>query len=379
MAKSFIFIVITLAISCLQTAESTKSPREGQTNSAPRANVMVETTHRTIGLKKEPLKDKMLVRKNVAFREASSSMIMDRLKDELGRIPWSNHPAAASYTGETGGLSQQRLLSIVNQLTNDIRVNGRRISPMQAQIVQQSSNGEINPTPSLNDMQNDIVTNIQQTMHGNMQDDLSSKPSNLMQDDAQNTVIRPIHVPMNNAGNSEQAIQPSSFERLMFGGLSQVAGTGEQNKGYSEFGGGMSNIPGLSIGGQHNSGVINLMESENGLKPMTGMGNMNGVFNGMKGIHMMGGTGRMGGKMWGGDTYFNKRRGAVSPRKNDPPKEKTVTKYSTSVLGKNKGRKVNHVKKIHHVQNARPSVIRLVPSERLTLAEKRSKLKITSN
>lgn len=337
-------------------------------------------THRTIRLKKQPLKDKMPLRTNIAFREASSSMIMDKLKDELGRIPWSNHPAAASYTGGTGGLSQQRLLSIVNQLTNDIRVNGRRISPMQAQIVQQSSNGEINPTPSLNDMQNDIVTNIQQTMHGNGQDDLqSSKPSNLMQDDAQDNVIRPIHVPMNNAGNSGQAMQPSSFERLMFGGLSQVAGTGEQNKGYSEFGGGMSNIPGLSIGEQHNSGVINLMESENGLKPMTGMGNMNGVSNGMKGIHMMGGTGRMGGKMWGGDTYFNKRRGAVSPKTNDPPKEKTVTKYSTSVLEKNKGRKVNHAKKIHRVQDTKPSVIRLVPSERLTLAEKGSKMKITSN
>lgn len=349
--------------------ESTKKPPEGQTNSAPKANVMVESKHRTFRLKKEPLKDKMPFRKNIAFREASSSMIMERLKDELGRIPWSNHPPVASYTGGIGGLSQQRLLSIVNQLTNDIRVNGRRVTPLQAQIVQQSSNGEINPTQPLNDMQNDIVTNIQQTLHGNMQDDMqSSKPSDMMQDDAQDNVIRPIHVPMNNGGNSEQEMQPSSFERLMFGGLSQVAGTGGQNKGYSEFGGGMSNIPGISIGGRHNSGVINLMESENGLKPMTGMGNMNGMFNGMRGIHMMGGTGRMGGKMWGGNSYFTKRRGTVSPKRNDPSKEKTISKDSTSVLEKNKGREVNHAKKIHHFQDTKPSVLRLVPSERLTLA-----------
>ncbi|XP_068716565.1 uncharacterized protein [Montipora foliosa] len=366
------FIIILLGMfSCLQIAESNHRALERQINSTAKEKFDGEPRYGTLRIKKEPMKEKMASRKNLGFREASSSIVLAKLKDRLGRIPWSNSPADASYAGETAGLSQQRLLGIINQLTNDIRVNGRRVTPLQAQIVQQASNGDISPTPSLNDMQNDIVSNVQQAMHGNMQDDMQgNKPNDAMENDAQDSVIKPIHIPLNKAGSSEQAMQPSTFERLMFGGLSQITGVGGGNKGYSEFGGGVTNIPGLSFGGRHNSGVINLMESENGLKPMTGMGGMNGMFTGTNGIHMMGGTGGMSQKMLGGGSYFTKRRGSVSQKK-----KKNASIDTTSASDKTKSHKVQLVTETHRTRVTKPSIIRLIPAERLTLAGKSPKLK----
>jgi len=70
-------------------------------------------------------------------------------------------------------------MSIMNQLTNDIRVNGRRITPLQTQIVQQSSNGIINPTLPMSDMQDEM----QPDMQNNIQDDMENNKPNDMQND----------------------------------------------------------------------------------------------------------------------------------------------------------------------------------------------------
>lgn len=306
--------------------------------------------HKIFGMKGEPLDEKTPSRKQLAYNEASSSLIKTKLDDSLGRIPWSNnHQDVASYVDGAGGLSQQKLLSIMNQLTNDIRVNGRRITPLQTQIVQQSSNGIINPTSPMNDMQDEM----QPDMQNNMQDDMESNKQNDMQNDMAGNEIKPIEIPMNQKGsNGAQASRPGMFERLMFGGLSQIMGRGggvggeggRENKGYSDFGGGMTNVPGLSFGGHNNNGVINLMESENGLKPMSGMNGMGGM-NGMNGMHgmmngmgmMMNGMGRMRGRMWGGGSFFSRRGETISHKQKGRTKHKSFdqkAKTTSSISSK---------------------------------------------
>jgi len=316
--------------------------------------------HRIFGIKQEPLDEKTPSRKQLAYNEASSSLIKNKLDDSLGRIPWSNNQQdVASYVDGAGGLSQQKLMSIMNQLTNDIRVNGRRITPLQTQIVQQSSNGIINPTSPMSDMQDEM----QPDMQNNVQDDLESNKPNDMQNDMAGNEIKPIVIPMNQnskGSNGEQATRPGMFERLMFGGLSQIMGGGgggggggegaggTENKGYSDFGGGMTNVPGLSFGGPNNNGVINLMESENGLKPMSGMRGMNGM-GGMNGMHgmtngmgmIMNGMGRMRGRTWGGGSFFSRRGETISHKQKARPKHKSFdqkakTTFSTSNKQANK-------------------------------------------
>ena len=300
-------------------------------------------------------------RKQLAYNEASSSLIKNKLDDSLGRIPWSNkHQDVASYADGAGGLSQQKLMSIMNQLTNDIRVNGRRITPLQTQIVQQSSNGIINPTLPMNDMQDEM----QPDMQNNMQDDMEGNKPNDMQNDMAGNEIKPIEIPLNqNSKGSDgaQATRPGMFERLMFGGLSQImggggggggegGGGGRENKGYSDFGGGMTNIPGLSFGGPNNNGVINLMESENGLKPMNGMGGMNGMgsMNGMHGMMngmgmMMNGMGRMRGRMSGGGSFFSRRGETVSHKQKARTKHKSFDQKAntTSSISNKQANKIH--------------------------------------
>ncbi|KAL9967348.1 hypothetical protein ACROYT_G025553 [Oculina patagonica] len=282
-------------------------------------------------------------------------MIKTKLADNLGRIPWSNnHQNLASYVNGEGGLSQQKLLAIMSQLTNDIRVNGRKITPLQTQIVKQSSDGEINPTLSMDnmqdemqpDMQNDMQDDMQSNKQNDMQDDMQSNKQNDMQDGMGGNEIKPIDIPMNQRGsNGGQMMRPGMFERMMFGGLSQIMGGGRGNKGYSDFGGGMANVPGLSFGGSNNNGVINLMESGNGLKPMTGMNGMGGM-NRMHGMMngmgmMMNGMGRMRGRMWGGGSYFSRRGETNSHKKKARSKhkiflEKAKAGASTTVKEANK-------------------------------------------
>ena len=180
--------------------------------------------HTIFRMKEEPLDEKTPSRKQLAYNEASSSLIKNKLDDSLGRIPWSNHQDVASYVDGAGGLSQQKLMSIMNQLTNDIRVNGRRITPLQTQIVQQTPNGIINPTSPMNGMQDEM----QPDMQNNMQDDLeNNKPNDDMQNDMAGNEIKPIEIPLNQKGSDgAQATRPGMFERLMFGGLSQIMGGG---------------------------------------------------------------------------------------------------------------------------------------------------------
>lgn len=343
----------------------TESTHKGQGRQSNSKATESKHEHQTFRIKKEPVKERNPYRKHLAYQEASSAMIKTKLKDQLGRIPWSNYPSVASYGGGNGGLSQQRLLSIMNQLTNDIRVNGRRVTPLQAQIVQQASNGNINPSSSLNDMQSDIVNNVEDSMQTNMQDDMQNNQPNGMQDDTNESEIKPIQMPMNKGRSGEQSMQSNTLERLMFGGLSQiVGGTGEHTKGNSDFGGGMSNVPGLSFGGGSDSGVINLMESENGLKPMTGMNRMQGMsmMNGMGMVNTMGG---MGGKMLGGGPFFSRRAETVSQKQNERSKQKG-----------DKSHRVNHAKKVHLTQSAKASIIRLLPHGILSPTKKSPKSKL---
>lgn len=320
-------------------SESSHTQGRGSTHKMQR-----KAKHRILRIKGEPIKEKTPSRKHLAFQEASSSMIKTRLKDQLGRIPWSNYPALASNANGVGGLSQQRLQAIMNQLTSDIRVNGRRVTPLQTEIVQQSSNGDINPTSPLNDMQSDMVNNLQDSMQPNMQqnmqDDVQHNTPNGMQDDTGESEIKPIQIPMNKGGNNEQLMHPNTYEQLMFGSLSQIVGDRKgQNNGYSNFGGGMSNVPGLSFGGQHSPGVINLMESENGLKPMTGMNGMrgmNGMFTGMQGTRMMNGMGMMNGMERTGSSLmgagsFSRRGETTSQKKKERSSHKAKKTASESV------------------------------------------------
>lgn len=271
---------------------------------------MSRDKHRISRIKEEPLSEKTPSRKHFAYDELSSSVIKTKLDDSLGRIPWSNnHQNLASYVdGGAGGLSQQKLLAIMNKLTNDIRVNGRKITPLQTQIVQQSPDGEINPSSSMNGMQDAM----QPDMQNSMQDDMQSNKQNDMQDDMGGNEIKPINIPMNQKGNEGSdggpMMRPGMFEKLMFGGLSQVMGGGRGNE--------MTNVPGLSFGGPNGNGVINLMESENGLKPMTGMNGMGGM-NRMHGMMngmgmMMNGMGGMRGTMWGRGSSFSRRGETIS-------------------------------------------------------------------
>ena len=330
-------------------SDSSHTQGRGSTNKIQR-----KAKHRILRIKGGPIKEKTASRKHLAFQEASSSMIKTRLKDQLGRIPWSNYPGLASYANGVGGLSQQRLQAIMNQLTSDIRVNGRRVTPLQTEVVQQSSNGDINPTSSLNDMQSDIVNNLQDSMQPNMQenmqDDVQHNMQNGMQGDTGESEIKPIQIPINKGGNNGQSMHPNTFEQLMFGSLSQIVGDRKgQNKGYSDFGGGMSNIPGLSFGGQHSAGVINLMESENGLKPMTGnngMRGMNGLFTGMQGTRMMNGMGMMNGmermqsSLMGAGSFSRRGETTSQKRKSDqvtsPRPKKTASKSVSSESINNK-------------------------------------------
>lgn len=365
----------------LSLSESSYKSRRHRIHAKSRGKVATESKHRFVKIKEEPLEEKAPSRKHLAFQEASSSMIKSKLEDRLGRVPWSNYPGAvASYADGVGSLSQQRLQAIMNQLTNDIRVNGRRVTPLQAQIVQQSSNGEINPTSPLNDMQNDMLSNMQDAMQPNMQDqmhdDMQSNKPNGMQNDMDESQVKPIQIPMNhNGGNNAQLMSPNTFERLMFGGLSQIVGGeggggGGQHKGFSDFGGGMSNVPGLSFGGRHNSGVINLMESENGLKPMTGMNEMRGT-NGMfvGGMHgMMNGMGRMRGRMWGGGSFFS-RRGETTHTKKWGSKHKVLRKKTDKTAPLSVSRlshRIGRVKNLHVLHETlhgnKPNIIRLIPS-----------------
>ena len=317
---------------------------------------MSQGKHRIFKMKEEPLDEKTPSRKQLAYNEASSSLIKNKLDDSLGRIPWSSSQQdVASYVDGAGGLSQQKLMSIMNQLTNDIRVNGRRITPLQTQIVQQTSNGMINPTSPINDMQDEM----QPDMQNSMQDDMENNKPNDMQNDMAGNEIKPIEIPMNQmnqkGSNGAQATRPGMFERLMFGGLSQIMGGGEggeagggeggrENKGYSDFAGGTANVPGLSFGGPNNNGVINLMESENGLKPMSGMRGMNGM-GGMNGMHgmmngmgmMMNGMGRMRGRMWGGGSFFSRRGETISHKQKPQTKHKSFdqkAKTTSSISNK---------------------------------------------
>ena len=339
-------------------------------NSKPLGNFPLESKSKFLKIQGEPNNEKKASRKQLKFDEESSSNIQTRLKDILGRVPWNYHSGSfAPYANGVGGLSQEKLQAIMNQLTTNIRVNGRRVSPLQAQIVHQSSNGDLNPSmPELNDMQNDMVSQLQDSMQPNMPDDMqSSKPMGMQNDDTGESVIKPIQIPWNSkGGNNAQSTSPSTFERLMFGGLSQIAGGGEgQNKGYSDFGGGVSNVPGLSFGGTHTSGVINLMESENGLKPMTGMNgmpSMNGMMTGMHGMT----TNGMDGRMWGGRSLFSRRGETVANKTN----ELSISKNADKVTHANKTHEHGSASDIHQVQKShheiKPSLIRLIPSDKLT-------------
>ena len=348
-------------------------------------------------IKEEPLNEKTASRKHLAFQEASSSIIKTKLKDMLGRVPWNNNAETiASYADGVGGLSQERLQAIMNQLTNDIRVNGRRVTPLQAQIVQQSSNGAINPTSTdLNDMQNDMMSNLQDAMQpnmqDNMQDDVQSNRPNGMQDDVEGeSEVKPIQIPMNQkGGNNVQSMSPSSFERLMFGSLSEIVGGGggRGGGGGGGGGGGMSNVPGLSFGGRHTPGVINLMESQNGLKPMksmNGMSAMNGMFTGMhgmtmNGMGMMNGMNRMhqmermGGRMWGGGSFFSRRGETSTHKKNGQSKGKVPLQKADKVdsISAPHVHKTNehdstnyiHLNKHATKHEAKPSILRLIPDD----------------
>ena len=324
--------------------ETTRHTQRNRVNPKSHGKVVSRGKHRILGIKEEPLHEKTPSRKQLAYNEASSSLIKNKLDDSLGRIPWSNNNQdVASYVDGAGGLSQQKLMSIMNQLTNDIRVNGRRITPLQTQIVQQSSNGIINPTSTMNDLQDEM----QPDMQNNMQDDMDSNKPNDMQNDMAGNEIKPIEIPMNQnskVSNGGQATRPGMFERLMFGGLSQIMGGGggggggggddgdgggRENKGYSDFGGGMTNVPGLSFGGPNNNGVINLMESENGLKPMRGMNGMHGM--------MMNGMGGMRGRMWGGGSFFSRRGETISHKQKARTKQKPLdqkAKTASSISNK---------------------------------------------
>ena len=343
-------------------------------SSKPLGNVPLESKNKFLKIQEEPNNEKKASRKQLKFDEESSSNVQTRLKDILGRVPWNYHSGSfAPYANGVGGLSQEKLQAIMNQLTTNIRVNGRRVSPLQAQIVHQSSNGDLNPSmPELNDMQNDMMSQLQDSMQPNMQpnmqDDMqSSKPNGMQNDDTGESEIKPIQIPWNSkGGNNAQSTSPSTFERLMFGGLSQIAGGGEgQNKGYSDFGGGVSNVPGLSFGGTHTSGVINLMESENGLKPMTGMNGMRSMNGMMTGMHGMT-TNGMGGRMWGGRSFFSRRGETVANKTN----ELSISKNADNVTRANKTHEHGSASEIHQVQKSphetKPSVIRLIPSDRLT-------------
>lgn len=361
MNASTFTVALAIILSLSQTAETTRHTQRKRINPKSRGKGVSGGKHRILGIKEEPLDEKTPSRKQLAYNEASSSLIKNKLDDSLGRIPWSNNNQdVASYVDGAGGLSQQKLMSIMNQLTNDIRVNGRRITPLQTQIVQQSSNGIINPSSSMNDMQDEM----QPDMQNNMQDDMESNKPNDMQNDMVGNEIKPIEIPMNQnskGSNDGQTTRPGMFERLMFGGLSQIMGGGgggdaggggdgggRENKGYSDFGGGMTNVPGLSFGGSNNNGVINLMESENGLKPMSGMRSMNGMgsMNGMHGMMngmgmMMNGMGRMRGRMWGGGSFFSRRGETISHKqkartkhKSFDQKAKTTSSISTKQANK---------------------------------------------
>lgn len=343
-------------------------------SSKPLGNFPLESETKFLKIQEEPNNEKKASRKQLKFDEESSSNIQTRLKDILGRVPWNYHSGSfAPYANGVGGLSQEKLQAIMNQLTTNIRVNGRRVSPLQAQIVHQSSNGDLNPSmPELNDMQNDMMSQLQDSMQpsmqGNMQDDMqSSKPNGMQNDDTGETEIKPIQIPWNSkGGNNAQSTSPSTFERLMFGGLSQIAGGGEgQNKGYSDLGGGVSNVPGLSFGGTHTSGVINLMESENGLKPMTGMNGMRSMNGMMTGMHGMT-TNGMGDRMWGGRSFFSRRGETVTNKTN----ELSIRKNADKVTRANKTHEHGSASDIHQVQKShhetKPSVIRLIPSDKLT-------------
>lgn len=343
-------------------------------SSKPLANFPLESKNKFLKIQGEPNNEKKASRKQLKFDEESSSNVQTRLKDILGRVPWNYHSGSfAPYANGVGGLSQEKLQAIMNQLTTNIRVNGRRVSPLQAQIVHQSSNGDLNPSmPELNDMQNDMMSQLQDSMQPNMQpnmqDDMqSSKPNGMQNDDTGESEIKPIQIPWNSkGGNNAQSTSPSTFERLMFGGLSQIAGGGEgQNKGYSDFGGGVSNVPGLSFGGTHTSGVINLMESENGLKPMTGMNGMRSMNGMMTGMHGMT-TNGMGGRMWGGRSFFSRRGETVANKTN----ELSISKNADNITRANKTHEHGSASEIHQVQKShhetKPSVIRLIPSDRLT-------------
>ena len=364
-------------------SESSHDTQGRRSTNKIQRKVATESKHRILRIKEEPIKEKTPSRKHLAFQEESSSMIKTRLKDQLGRIPWSNYPALASYANGVGGLSQQRLQAIMNQLTSDIRVNGRRVTPLQAQIVQQSSNGDINPaTSSLNDMQSDIVNNLHNSMQPNMQENMQDDAygqhnmPNGMQDDTGESEPKPIQLPINTRGNNDQLMHPSTFERLMFGSLSQIVGDRKgENKGYSDFGGGMSNVPGLSFGGRHSSGVINLMESGNGLKPMTGMNgmrSMNGLYTGMMGT--MTGMERTRGRLMG-DGSFTRRGETTSQNNNERSSQKTDKTASESVSPEIKGYTVSRAEKTNIIQETKPDIIRLIPSDALSPVQKNSKLK----
>ena len=305
-------------------------------------------------MKKQPLDEKTAYRKQLRYQELNSAMIKTKLDDSLGRIPWSNnHENVASYVDGTGGLSQQKLLAIMNQLTNDIRVNGRRITPLQTQIVQQTNDGDINPTSTVSNMQDEM----QPDMKTNMQDDMQSDTN-----DMGNNEIKPIQIPINQkGGDGAHANGPGMFERLMFGGLSQTVGGGKGSNGYSDFGGGMTDVPGLSYGGSNSNGVINLMESEHGLKPMrgmNGMGSMNGMNGMMTGMHgMMNGMGMMThgmGKMRG-DTYFSRRGETTSTRKKPRSKHREFLRKAVKAVSLSKADERKNLQRVPTI-TIRPKV-----------------------
>ena len=366
--------VIFISPHCLLDSTHHDQTQTHRNNSKPLGSFPLESKNKFLKIQGEPINEKKASRKELKFDEESSSSIQTRLKDILGRVPWNYHSGSlAPYANGVGGLSQERLQAIMNQLTTNIRVNGRRVSPLQAQIVHQSSNGELNPSMSdLNDMQNDMMSTIQDSMQTNVQDNMQddmqgSKPNGVQNDDTGESEIKPIQIPWNSKGsNNAQSASPSTFESLMFGGLSQIAGGGDgQNKGFSDFGGGVSNVPGLSFGGRHTSGVINLMESENGLKPMNGMngmGSMNGMTTGMHGMT----TNGMGGTMWGGRSLFSRRGETVANKTNEQSKSKNADNVTRAnkTHGHGSASDIHQVQKSHH--ETKPSVIRLIPSDKLT-------------
>ena len=225
----------------------------------------IQLKHHVLKVTEEPPKDTVPTRKHLTYNEASKGVIKTRLADSLGRTPWHNNVGAtASYSDEeTEGMNQERLQAIMNQLTNDIRVNGRRISPLHAQIVHQAPNGQLTPSSPASDMQNDMPED-----YNNM------KPTQLPWDSNGGNNFNSNN---GNHKNGGQMMGGDPIERLMFGGMSQVFNGKGKN---SDSEGGMSNIPGLSFGDENNNGAINLMEGENGLQPMNDMGGMHGT-NGM--------------------------------------------------------------------------------------------------